>query len=80
MFDDPDYDDKEAFKKKCNDYGIGFIDMTTKFVSLLNQKHVFPRGFYNTMPGKGHMNEHAHKIIAESIYDHLHPNVEAEPK
>jgi hypothetical protein len=58
-------------KKVCADNNIGFINMTSRFIRFFKETGLFPRGFENTFPSKGHFNRQGHQLIAESIYRHL---------
>jgi len=59
----------ERFHTICTESGVGFIDTTKRFTQLYLQKKTLPRGFFNSPPGTGHMNEYGLKIIAESLRD-----------
>lgn len=61
----------DIFKDVCEDVGIDFIDVGDAFVEHYNQYHEMPYGFSNTTPGKGHLNEVGHQIMAEAILDYL---------
>jgi hypothetical protein len=50
--------------------GWSVIDPTEKFAKLLDTSQ-FPRGFDNSLPGKGHLNQMGHRIVAELLVDQV---------
>ena len=67
-FEDPQRDDKMIFADICRRHNIGFIDLTERFNDFFLKTNKFPRGFANTFPGRGHLNAHGHRIVAEAIF------------
>lgn len=61
----------EIFKKCCEKYGIGFIDMPDRFVAHFNETYELPYGFANTKPGSGHLNRLGHSLMADALYDYV---------
>lgn len=59
---------KEKIKKECDKFDIAFIDTTDDFLNFYRQSKQLPRGFDNSMPGSGHLNEDGHEILAEILY------------
>lgn len=59
------------FKNTCADIGIDFIDVGDAFLNHYDEYHELPYGFSNTSPGKGHLNEVGHQIMADAILDYL---------
>ncbi|WP_147818764.1 hypothetical protein [Salidesulfovibrio onnuriiensis] len=55
------------FQALCKRKGVGFIDLSADFVRLYRKKGLFPRGFSNSRPGAGHLNEHGHALVAEAL-------------
>jgi lysophospholipase L1-like esterase len=62
---------KNEIKKACDNFNIPFIDPTDEFLEFYHRSNQLPRGFDNSMPGSGHLNENGHKIIAEIIYNFI---------
>jgi hypothetical protein len=59
----------EIFYKECARNGIGFINMGKEFCKFFERTGKFPRGFWNSRPGEGHLNEAGHKLVAQAIYN-----------
>lgn len=57
--------------EKCKEYGIDFIDMKPEFNRLLADDKKFPRGFSNTRPGAGHLNEYGHYVTGVKLAEFL---------
>ena len=51
----------------CSECGIGFIDLGPAFAEYFRRTGKFPRGFFNTPPGEGHLNEAGHAIAADAL-------------
>ena len=69
-FKDPQKNDKEIFASVCRRHNIGFIDLSDRFNDFFRNTNKFPTGFTNTFPGRGHLNVHGHRIVAEAIFSH----------
>lgn len=69
-FEDPQKNDKEIFASVCRRHNIGFIDLSDRFNDFFRNTNKFPTGFTNTFPGRGHLNVHGHRIVAEAIFSH----------
>ena len=41
------------------------------FLREYSETHTVPYGFFNTAPGKGHLNRTGHRILAEALYRKL---------
>ncbi len=61
----------KLFKQTCAKEGVGYIDLISSFNGLYEQEHVFPRGFFNSVPSCGHLNEYGHELIAQALYDYF---------
>jgi lysophospholipase L1-like esterase len=59
------------FATVCRQAGIGFIDMTPYFTAWHEASGLFPRGFANSIPGRGHFNRHGHRLVAEAVCDYV---------
>lgn len=55
----------------CKNEGVAFIDVTKDNVELFKRDHIFPRGFNNGKPDKGHCNARGLRIIAEALIDSI---------
>lgn len=69
--------DKEfcnSFNKNCEENGIIFLDMSSRFLNEYEQNAVLPHGYSNTSVGQGHLNKHGHKMIAEELYKLMEEN------
>jgi hypothetical protein len=60
--------DKMILAGICRRHDIVFIDLTERFLDFYSKNKVFPRGFANTMPGRGHLNGYGHRLVAEAIF------------
>lgn len=60
-----------AFASECSRLGIGFIDMTESFAAYYRGSGRFPRGFPNSRPAIGHLNEAGHRLVAERLLEYL---------
>lgn len=61
----------DLFSKKCDEYGIIFIDMTQPFTEMYNTTHQLPHGFITGEIGTGHLNAAGHKAIAQALADKI---------
>ncbi|MBQ3075704.1 MAG: SGNH/GDSL hydrolase family protein [Clostridia bacterium] len=61
----------EIFKKCCEKYNIGFLDVTDRFIDHFNHTYQLPYGFSNTTMGSGHLNKVGHELIADELYKHF---------
>jgi lysophospholipase L1-like esterase len=61
----------ELFKAACEETNIDFIDVGDKFAKHFEMYYELPYGFSNTSPGKGHLNETGHQIMANAILEYL---------
>jgi hypothetical protein len=62
---------KSRIVEKCKEYGMDFIDMEPEFNRLLADDKKFPRGFSNTKPGTGHLNEYGHYVTGVKLAEFL---------
>ncbi len=67
---------RDIFSARCADYGIGFIDITDHFTRYSAETHRLPYGFFNTVPGTGHLNETGHAIVADDVYGRIREMIE----
>lgn len=59
----------KTFADVCSENGIIFVSMERRFNELFRSARKFPRGFPNTVPGVGHLNEDGHRLVAMAIAD-----------
>lgn len=69
LIDTVDPEKMEWLQEACDENNITFINMAGTYIDYYNQNHVLYRGFFNTSPGSGHLNEAGHALIAEKLYD-----------
>lgn len=55
----------------CKKYGVDFIDLQTAFNILFQKEQRFPRGFNNTDPSTGHLNEYGHYATGVELANYL---------
>lgn len=60
-----------AFSAACQRNGVGFINLGPGFLAHFQATGRFPRGFFNSPPGAGHLNEEGHGIIAEAAIHYV---------
>lgn len=58
-----------SFADLCEKNNILFLNATDRFIQHYDKTHILPHGFGNTSVGKGHLNKHGHKIIAQALYE-----------
>ncbi len=56
-------------KAECGDLDIRIANPRAEFVESIQLGKVFPTGFANTRPGKGHLNVAGHRLVAEVLYE-----------
>jgi hypothetical protein len=71
----PEADQVPLFSACCQRHGIGFLDLSQSFVDYNRQTGRFPRGFANSIPGRGHLNRHGHWLTALAICEYLSSHV-----
>ena len=57
----------DAFSAACVANDIIFVDMTTEFQDLYEERRILAHGFINTAVGEGHLNKYGHQVIAEQL-------------
>ena len=58
----------QQFAAYCQDAEIEFVNATERFIDEYNENSILPHGFINTSVGKGHLNKHGHRFIAEELF------------
>ena len=61
----------KLFTNIANSYYISVLNTTDAFISFHKRTGLFPRGFSNSKPSKGHFNENGHEIISELITSYI---------
>ncbi len=61
----------ELLENACENNGIGLCYVGDDFLREYSETHTVPYGFFNTAPGKGHLNRTGHRILAEALYRKL---------
>ncbi len=59
------------------DNGIGFVDLSLPFIQHFHKTKRLPRGFTNTIPGKGHLNKDGHYLVAKALVEYMLNNYES---
>ncbi len=67
LFEPEDISFGDDLKTACGENGIDFIDLGNAFRTYYQRTGKFPRGFFNTPPGEGHLNGQGHAIAAKEI-------------
>ena len=67
----PDSAKSKQCSHVCAEYNIGFIDVSARFLDYFKKTGRFPRGFFNSRPGSGHLNAAGHRIVAKAITRHI---------
>jgi lysophospholipase L1-like esterase len=70
------YEDSEAatatgFADACHRNGVGFINLGPSFTLHFRATGRLPKGFFNTPPGTGHLNEDGHRMVAEAVLKYI---------
>lgn len=73
-FEDANAEVVRDFRDSCTEHDVGFIDAGPRFRKLYETTDRFPRGFPNSHPWRGHLNEMGHKAVAEAIIDYVKAN------
>ncbi|MCA9226748.1 MAG: hypothetical protein KDA47_14095 [Planctomycetales bacterium] len=58
----------ERLRRMCDELEIQFVDMQPVFDEHCRTHRELPRGFPNTFPGEGHLNEVGHRLVADRIW------------
>jgi lysophospholipase L1-like esterase len=73
---DPEGGTAQAFAAACARHKIPFLNLGPALTAHYQATGRFPRGFFNTPPGSGHLNEVGHRLVAQTLVQHLqeHPD------
>lgn len=63
--------DVDLFQSMCLSNGVGFVDLTKPFGDFYLRTGRFPRGFFNSPPGQGHLNADGQRIVAQTLDAYL---------
>ena len=73
-FEDRDSVIFRRFEMVCEQYNLsggGILNVGKNFCEYYRTTGRLPRGFFNTLPGEGHLNAEGHRIVAEVIAEAL---------
>ena len=70
-FVDPQASHVGVFGEVCAEHGVGFINMGNAFINAYRATRQFSRGFPETSPGEGHLNERGHRAVAEALCEYI---------
>ncbi|MDB4576850.1 hypothetical protein N9Z77_01810 [Akkermansiaceae bacterium] len=65
--DDPDYGAALELEVAFKQNGIGFENMTSDLRKTFIEDQKLTRGFSNSFPGEGHLNENGHRLVARRV-------------
>ena len=57
----------QKFQKICYKLDVPFISLKELFIKEYKKNKAFTRGFFNTRPGRGHMNKRGHALAGQAI-------------
>lgn len=60
-----------GFSLACARNAVAYLDLGPIFVTHFQTTGRFPRGFSNSPPGTGHLNEEGHHLVAEAVLNYL---------
>ncbi|PKN08871.1 MAG: hypothetical protein CVU73_06475 [Deltaproteobacteria bacterium HGW-Deltaproteobacteria-8] len=67
---EPQPDLSRRIAQACARNGVGFLDLGPAFAARFQATGRFPRGFFNTPPGTGHLNQDGHRLVAEAVLNY----------
>jgi lysophospholipase L1-like esterase len=70
VWDDPD-PVRRIVENECRRQGISYVYTGEAFERLLKEHNQFPRGFPNSVIGKGHLNSQGHEVVASVLMEVL---------
>lgn len=56
-------------ERLCDENGILFLDMSSRFKEEYENTYTLPYGFSNSPVGKGHLNKYGHTMMADELYN-----------
>lgn len=65
------------FAEACHEHGIGFVSMRDTLIEAYHKHGRIPRGFANTLPGRGHLNDLGHAVVAHKLTELMEERVGA---
>lgn len=68
---DPDAATAQAFADACARNGVPFLNLGPAFLTHFQATGRFPRGFFNSPPGSGHLNEDGHRLVAQAVFQYI---------
>lgn len=76
ILDDSQQEYIDHFSSLCQDEKIKFINLGPLFIREYFERKCFPRGFFNTPVGQGHLNEFGHRLAGETIRRFIRDRIE----
>lgn len=67
--EDSYYELMADFANACRAEGVAFKNLAAEFVALYESEKILVRGFPNSRPGQGHLNQYGHRIAGQAIAD-----------
>lgn len=66
----------QAFADACARNAVPFLNLGPAFLAHYQATGRFPRGFFNSPPGSGHLNEDGHRLVAQAVFQYIkeHPD------
>ncbi len=71
LLDDPEAATATGFAQACARAGVDFLDLGPAFAAHFRATGRLPRGFFNTPPGAGHLNQDGHRLVAQAVIHYL---------
>ncbi|MFT5527762.1 MAG: hypothetical protein ACI9G1_005381 [Pirellulaceae bacterium] len=71
---DPNSDLAKSFARICTEKDVPFINLGHALIRVAHKQRAFPRGFANSNPWTGHLNELGHQTAAQVIVEYLRDN------
>ncbi len=69
--DDPQAALAQVVGRACARNKVPFVDLGPAFIANFQATGNFPRGFFNSPPGTGHLNEEGHRLVAEAVLKYV---------
>jgi hypothetical protein len=70
-FSEPDAGLARAFGEACARQNVGFLDLAGPFTEHFRATGRFTRGFANTPPGQGHLNQDGQRLAAQAVFRYI---------
>lgn len=67
----------QAFAEACARNGVPFLNLGPAFLAHYQATGRMPRGFFNSPPGSGHLNEAGHRLVAQAVLHYIEEHHDA---